>query len=320
MSAPGRHVPVMLREVLDAIAPKAGATYVDGTFGAGGYSRGLLDAAGCRVLGIDRDPSAVRRGQEIARDYSGRLEVVVGRFGDMQDILAARGIAGVAGVALDLGVSSMQLDEPMRGFSFRFDGPLDMRMSADGTSAADLVNEAGEAELADIIFELGEERHARRVARAIVQARKTKRIETTAELAAIVGRVVPKNSAIDPATRTFQALRMAVNDELGEIERGLSAAENVLLPGGRMAVVTFHSLEDRAVKRFLAPRAKPAAKPSRHAPDAPSSARAPSFRLLSKKPVEPSAAEIAVNPRARSAKLRSAERTSAPVWTEGAAA
>jgi len=317
VNAAGSHVPVLLREVIDALAPKSGATYVDGTFGAGGYSRGLLDAAPCQVVGIDRDPSAVARGREIARDYSGRLEVVEGRFGDMREILTRRGIASVAGVALDLGVSSMQLDEPARGFSFRHDGPLDMRMSAKGPSAADLVNDAGESELASIIHELGEERHARRVARAIVAVRKTKRIETTGELAAIVGRVVPRTGGADPATRTFQALRMAVNDELGEIERGLVAAENVLASGGRLAVVTFHSLEDRAVKRFLAARAKPAAKPSRHAPEGGGSAAATSFRLLTKKPIEPGAAEVDANPRARSAKLRAAERTATRVLAEG---
>jgi 16S rRNA (cytosine1402-N4)-methyltransferase len=312
--AAGGHIPVLVREVVAALAPRAGATYVDGTFGAGGYSREMLDAAPCKVVGIDRDPNAVARGQDLARAYPGRLSVVEGRFGDMVEILAKAGIDKVAGVTLDLGVSSMQIDDPARGFSFRADGPLDMRMSREGRSAADLVNELGEDELAEIIRELGEERHARRVARAIVEARKAKRIETTGELAALVGRVVPRSGGIDPATRSFQALRIAVNDELGEIERGLSAAETVLEAGGRLAVVSFHSLEDRAVKRFLAARARPAARPSRHEPESVDKGQAPSFALIAKRPIEPSAAEIAANPRARSAKLRAAKRTAAPVW------
>jgi 16S rRNA (cytosine1402-N4)-methyltransferase len=318
--AAGGHIPVLVREVVAALAPRAGATYVDGTFGAGGYSREMLDAAPCMVVGIDRDPGAVARGQDMARAYPGRLSVVEGRFGDMVEILAKAGIAKVAGVALDLGVSSMQIDDPSRGFSFRADGPLDMRMGREGRTAADLVNALGEEELADLIRGLGEERHARRVARAIVEARKAKRIETTGELAALVARVVPRGGGIDPATRTFQALRIAVNEELEEIERGLSAAETALEPGGRLAVVSFHSLEDRVVKRFLATRARPASRPSRHQPDGDATGASPSFRLISKRPVEPSAAEVAANPRARSAKLRAAERTEAPVWLEERAA
>ena len=313
------HIPVLRDQVVAALAPRDGAVFVDGTFGLGGYAGALLEAADCRVYGIDRDPDAIRRAEAMVTRYAGRLILIEGRFGEMDRLLADRGVDGVDGVALDLGVSSPQLDEAGRGFSFRADGPLDMRMEQAGPSAADLVNEAGEAELADIVFHLGEERHARRVARAIVAARTEAPIERTGRLASIVRSVVPKSKdGIDPATRTFQALRLHVNDELGELDRGLAAAERALNPAGRLAVVTFHSLEDRQVKRFLKARCGEASQPSRHMPVAATAPRAPSFRLIGRKPVVADYAETAANPRARSAKLRVAERTQAPAWEEAA--
>jgi 16S rRNA (cytosine1402-N4)-methyltransferase len=309
------HLPVLLDEVVAALAPRDGAIYVDGTFGAGGYARALLERARCRVLGIDRDPAAVARGRALEAEFPGRLTVAEGRFGEMEAVLAAEGLGEVDGVALDLGVSSPQLDEPERGFSFRADGPLDMRMGRHGQTAADLVNELPEAELAAIVRDLGEERHARRVARAVVAARAAAPISRTGQLADIVRRALPPAAGgIDPATRTFQALRIAVNDELGELDRGLAAAERVLAPGGRLAVVSFHSLEDRRVKEFLRRRSEAAPRVSRHLPAAPA-ARAPSFRLLSRRAVQAGDAELRRNPRARSARLRAAERTDAPAWS-----
>jgi 16S rRNA (cytosine1402-N4)-methyltransferase len=304
-----RHVPVLLNEVVDALQPRDGGRYVDGTFGAGGYTAAMLDRADCRVIAIDRDPDAIAAGRPLAERYAPRLRLIEGRFGDMAELLSAEGVDDVDGVALDLGVSSMQFDQPGRGFSFRASGPLDMRMERKGPSAADLVNEAEEAELADIIWRYGEERRSRRVARAIVEARKDKRIETTGELAEIVRRAVGPQGRdeSDPATRTFQALRIAVNDELGELERGLAAAEQVLAAGGRLAVVSFHSLEDRAVKEFVRARAGRTPGPSRHAPPR-ADARAPALRDLTRKPLTPSAAEVSANPRARSARLRVAEK------------
>jgi 16S rRNA (cytosine1402-N4)-methyltransferase len=304
-----RHVPVLLHEVVDALQPRDGGRYVDGTFGAGGYTAAMLDRADCRVIAIDRDPDAISAGRALAERYAPRLRLIEGRFGDMVDLLSAEGVDDVDGVALDLGVSSMQFDQAERGFSFRASGPLDMRMERNGQSAADLVNEADEAELADIIFRYGEERRSRRVARAIVEARKQKRIETTGELAEIVRRAVGPQGRdeSDPATRTFQALRIAVNDELGELERGLAAAERVLAPGGRLAVVSFHSLEDRAVKDFVRSRAGRTPRPSRHAPPR-ADAEPARLRDLTRKPVLPSDAEVGGNPRARSARLRVAEK------------
>jgi 16S rRNA (cytosine1402-N4)-methyltransferase len=310
------HAPVLLHEALAALAPRDGGLYVDGTFGGGGYSRALLDAAPCRVVAIDRDPAAVARGGDLMREFAGRLTVVEGRFGEMDAILARLGISTVSGIALDLGVASTQLDDPARGFSFRADGPLDMRMGRDGTTAAELVNTLSEKALANLIYIYGEERHARRVARAIVAARRKAPVTRTAELATIVRGAVPASPGLDPATRTFQALRMEVNDELGELERGLLAAERLLAPGARLAIVSFHSLEDRAVKEFFRRRSDLAPRGSRHRPA--ETARAPSFRLIARKPISPAAAEIARNPRARSAHLRAAERTAAPAW--GAAA
>ena len=307
MNQPGAHIPVLLAEVIAALKPRDDGLYLDGTFGAGGYSEAMLRSAACSVVALDRDPAAVARGEDLAKLYGGRLILIEGRFSEMERLLAPLGIARIAGVALDLGVSSMQLDDPGRGFSFRADGPLDMRMGRDGRNAADLINSADEAELAALIREYGEERFARRIARAIIAARPLNR---TGELAAAIRSVVPETGGIDPATRTFQALRIVVNDELDELDRGLAAAERLLEPGGRLAVVAFHSLEDRRVKDFLRRRSADAPRASRHAPV--TRVPAPSFRLITRKPVAPSADEIARNPRARSARLRAAERTDAP--------
>jgi len=303
------HVPVLVNEVVDALRPRDGGRYVDGTFGGGGYSSAILDHAQCEVIAIDRDPDAIAAGQALAERYAPRLRLIEGRFGDMEQLLSAEGVSAVDGVALDLGVSSMQFDQPARGFSFRASGPLDMRMEKSGPSAADLVNEGEESELADILWRYGEERKSRRVAHAIVERRRDKRIETTGELAEIVRRAVGPSARdeSDPATRAFQALRIAVNDELGELERGLAAAEQVLAPGGRLAVVSFHSLEDRAVKEFVRARSGRTPSPSRHAPPR-AAERTATLREMVRKPVLPSAAEVAANPRARSARLRVAER------------
>jgi 16S rRNA (cytosine1402-N4)-methyltransferase len=308
MSAPRpeRHVPVMLTEVLDALAPRDGARYLDGTFGRGSYSRAILAAASTRVLGIDRDPEAVAEGRRLEAENA-RFQMVEGRFGEMEQL--AQDFRPLDGIALDLGVSSPQLDRAERGFSFREDGPLDMRMGQDGPSAADVVNETAEPELADIIFRLGEERRSRAVARAIAEARAKQPITRTLELAEIVRSVVRRAAdRLDPATRTFQALRLYVNDELGELDRGLAAAERLLAPGGRLAVVSFHSLEDTLVKRFLADRAEGRPQGSRHLPVAVQGDQ-PTFRLLFKGALKPGAEEIRLNPRAASARLRAAERT-----------
>jgi 16S rRNA (cytosine1402-N4)-methyltransferase len=297
------HVPVMLSEVLGALAPRDGAHYVDGTFGGGGYTRAILEAADCRVLGIDRDPEAIARGAALAAQFAGRLTLVQGEFSKMESFVDA-----TDGVVLDLGVSSFQFDEPERGFSFREDGPLDMRMSKDGESAADFVNSADEKRLAEVLSRYGEEHQARRIAHAIVLARPVTR---TADLAEIVLKALgpgARKLKIHPATRTFQALRILVNDELGELERGLEAAERVLRPSGRLAVVSFHSLEDRIVKQFLATRSETVSKGSRHAPER-RRAIPPAFKLF--KPGVPSDAEIRSNPRSRSARLRAAEKLAA---------
>jgi 16S rRNA (cytosine1402-N4)-methyltransferase len=308
------HVPVLLEEVVVALAPRDDATYIDGTFGAGGYSAALLDAARCRVLGVDRDPEALRRGAALATRHGGRLTLIEGQFGDMERLVRTASVEPIAGVALDLGVSSLQLDAAERGFSFRLDGPLDMRMGRDGASAAELVAQLGEDELAELIRALGEERFARRVARAIAAARRRGPIRRTGELADIVRAAIPQREpGLDPATRTFQALRIAVNDELGELDRGLAAAERLLQPGGRLAVVAFHSLEDTRVKAFLRRRSGGTAGASRHMPPSPGMP-APSFTLLMRRPIRPRPEEIARNPRARSARLRTAERTAAPPW------
>jgi 16S rRNA (cytosine1402-N4)-methyltransferase len=310
---PARHIPVMLSEVLAALEPRDGQVVIDGTFGAGGYSQALLEAADCKIIAIDRDPEAFRLSGKLAERYPGRLMAVLGRYSEMDAIAASEGFTFVDGVTLDLGVSSMQLDEPARGFSFMQEGPLDMRMGEGGPTAADIVNVLPEAELAAIIARLGEERRARAIAKAIVARRPEQPITTTAELADIVARVLGRkhDEKKHPATRTFQALRLYLNEELDELARGLSAAERLLRAGGRLAVVTFHSLEDRIAKRFLASRSAPPPRASRHLPEARSEIIAPSFRLLNRRPLEPSRAEIARNPRARSARLRAAERTEA---------
>ena len=306
-----RHLPVMLDEVVEYLAPVDGGVYVDGTFGAGGYSRAVLAAAACSVWAIDRDPAAVARGADVAAACAGRLTVLLGCFGDMLGLLERAGVTAVDGVMLDLGVSSMQIDNPERGFSFRQDGPLDMRMGSDGETAADVVNRLPERELADLIHQFGEERASRRIARAIVEYRAHTPITTTGQLAEIVRRVVRRaNDGIDPATRTFQALRIHVNDELGEIERGLAAAERLLKPEGRLVVVSFHSLEDARVKAFLRDRAGEGPRPHRHMPAAPAAA-APVFRALTRRPLRPRPEEISANPRARSARLRAAVRLAA---------
>lgn len=311
MMAPvGPHVPVLLAPILERVGSVAG-TWLDGTFGAGGYSRGLLEAGAGRVIGIDRDREALAGAAAWSGDYGARLELQAGVFGDLETIALAAGAMPLTGIVLDVGVSSMQIDRAERGFSFQKDGPLDMRMGQDGASAADLVNGLPEAMLADILFQLGEERAARRIARAIVADRKSAPFIRTLQLAGLIERLLPrpKPGQLHAATRSFQALRIAVNDELGELVRGLNAAERALAPGGWLAVVTFHSLEDRIVKRFLQLRAGAAPRVSRHAPEADhTEAR---FVLASRKAIVADADELAINPRARSAKLRIARRTDA---------
>jgi len=314
-AAPG-HIPVLGREAVEMLAPCDGGTYIDATFGAGGYSRMILETDGTRVIGIDRDRSAISGGFDLVDQADGRLTLVEDRFSNLADVCAAQGFETVDGVVMDVGVSSMQLDQAERGFSFRLGGPLDMRMGHDGPTAADVVAKASEADLANIIYIFGEERHSRGVARAIVAARKEAPIATTQGLADIIGKVVrSKPNEIHPATRTFQGLRIFVNAELDELHLALSAAERVLKPGGRLAVVSFHSLEDRIVKNFLIERGK-AASGSRHLPEM--TQAIPSFQILTKRPVTPGEAEVSANPRARSAKLRVAERTAAPAHAAGA--
>lgn len=304
MSSPDQpHIPVLLRPLIKAVAPVSGR-WLDGTFGAGGYTRELLNAGAAKVYGVDRDPLAFEMAAPWVGEYGDRLELVEGTFSEL-DTYAT----DLDGVVLDLGVSSMQLDLAERGFSFMKDGPLDMRMSQSGLSAADLVNTADEAELADIIYLYGEERASRRIAKAIIAARP---IQTTLELAKIVESCLPrpKPGQSHPATRTFQALRIAVNDEYGQLAEGLSAAERALRPGGLLAVVTFHSVEDRMVKRFLQARAGKTGNANRYAPEA--EKEAPAFEILTRKAVGPDDQELAENPRSRSAKLRVARRTDAP--------
>jgi 16S rRNA (cytosine1402-N4)-methyltransferase len=309
MSEPARHIPVLSRKAVDMLAPREGI-YIDATFGAGGYSRMILEIAGTRVIGIDRDPTAIAAGVDLVAQSGGRLILVADRFSNLSEICKARGFDAVDGVVMDVGVSSMQLDQAGRGFSFRLDGPLDMRMGDHGPTAAEVIAKASEAELADIIYLFGEERHSRAVARAVVAARKEAPIATTRALADIVSRVVrSKPGDIHPATRTFQGLRIFVNEELEELHLALQAAERLLKPGGRLVVVSFHSLEDRIVKEFFTARSKSGGG-SRHLPE--TKRAAPSFRVLTKRPIVPDEAELAANPRARSAKLRAAERTDAP--------
>jgi 16S rRNA (cytosine1402-N4)-methyltransferase len=305
------HVPVLVSDVVAALQLHGGETAVDGTFGAGGYTRAMLSAGAGRVIGFDRDPDAIEAGGSLVPDP--RLTLVNENFSQMDRVLAERGIGLVDAIALDIGVSSMQLDRAERGFSFQADGPLDMRMSKSGLTAAEYLNSAEEADIARVLRDYGEEPRARAIARAIVAARP---VERTAELAAIVRRAAGfrPGQKTDPATRTFQAIRIHLNAELDELEQGLAAAERSLRPGGRLAVVTFHSLEDRIVKRFFRERSGGTPAGSRHRPvqDDP---RQPTFERVAK-PVSPSERELAANPRARSARLRSAIRTSAPAWKE----
>ncbi len=310
-TAAPRHIPVLRGEALDGLALKPGGLYLDGTFGAGGYTRAILEAfPDTRVIAIDRDPEAIAAGQMLVAAYPGRLVLVHGQFGDLDEIVAENSDGLLDGVVLDIGVSSMQIDEAIRGFSFRNDGPLDMRMSSEGRSAADIVNEADDGELADIIYHYGEDRKSRAIARAIVAARADQPIVTTKRLADIISKVVwAKPHEIHPATRTFQALRIAVNDELGELVKALHAAERVLKPGGRLSVVSFHSLEDRIVKVFLAARSGKNSG-SRHMPTPVGDA--PTFLIEGKWPVAASDTEISENSRARSAKLRVGIRRDSP--------
>ncbi len=302
------HAPVLLHEAMDALALKDGGLYIDATFGGGGYSREMLARARCRVIAYDRDPDAIARGADMACD---RFTLLQGRFGDLS------ADEPVDGVVFDLGVSSFQLDQAERGFSFRADADLDMRMAKAGPSAADAVNKLSEPALAELIYRYGEDDDSRRIARAIVQERAARPINRTGLLADTVERAVGgrKGARVHPATKTFQALRMLVNDELGELARGLSAAERALAPGGRLVVVSFHSLEDRMVKQFITERADAQGRGSRYAPDLPAQ-RAPSLALERRRATAPSEAETEANPRARSASLRWATRTQAPAWDE----
>ena len=314
VGGPARHIPVLLEAVLAALRPQSGQTFIDGTFGAGGYTAALLDA-GANVIAIDRDPNAIAAGQTLVASAGGKLILEQGRFSELDAIARGAGHAQVDGVVLDIGVSSMQIDEAGRGFSFRNDGPLDMRMEAQGPSAADLVNSMEEEALANVIYQYGEERLSRRIARAIVADREATPFTSTLQLARLIGRLVPhKSHEIHPATRTVQALRIAVNDELGELRMALMAAERILAPGGALAIVSFHSLEDRIVKQFLSKRAGRGQARSRRLPGEPETPDF-TFTLDGKQPVTADAAESARNPRARSARLRFAARTDAPAWT-----
>jgi 16S rRNA (cytosine1402-N4)-methyltransferase len=306
---PAHHIPVLGRPALEFLNVHDGGVYIDGTFGAGGYTRAILAAANCKVVGIDRDPTALALGQELAQASQGRLTLAEARFSDLDAVARENSFDAVDGVVLDIGMSSMQLDSAARGFSFRLDGPLDMRMSGEGASAADVVAHASERDLANIIYLLGEERHSRAVARAIVRERAKTPITTTTAFADIVASTVrSRPNDIHPATRTFQALRIFVNDELGELVAALAAAERILKPNGRLVVVSFHSLEDRIVKTFFADRGDTRAG-SRHAPER--KPPQPTFRVITKRPIIADDDEVAHNPRARSAKLRAGERTDA---------
>jgi 16S rRNA (cytosine1402-N4)-methyltransferase len=312
------HVPVLLGEAIAGLAVADGETHVDGTFGAGGYTKALIEKGAAHVYAFDRDPHAIQEGEALAASSGGRLTLVPERFSRMRQALAAREVDKVDGVVLDIGVSSMQLDRPERGFSFQGDGPLDMRMAQEGQSAADFLNHAPEEDIADVIYRYGEEPKSRRIARAIVAARP---LERTGQLAEVVRKALGWHAGMkkDPATRTFQAIRIHLNEELQELEGGLEAAEQVLAPGGRLAVVTFHSLEDRLVKRFLKERSGDVPAGSRHLPVQARDPRAPSFDAVAK-PVRAGEDELRANPRARSATLRVARRTHAPAWKEGAPA
>ena len=310
------HQPVMLDEVLESLQPQDNAVYIDATFGRGGYTRAILEHANCTVIAIDRDPDAIAAGQALVDEMKGRFILKEGPFSSLADLAKSEGFEKIDGIVFDLGLSSPQLDEAERGFSFRLDGPLDMRMEKSGQDAADFINSADEADIAHVIWMYGEERASRRIARAIVKARAEAPITRTKELAKLVQSVMPrpKPGQIDPATRTFQGIRIHINGELDEIEAAMGAAENMLKPEGRLVVVSFHSLEDRIIKTFMLKRSGQGPRPSRHLPDIETAPA--SFSLPSRKPVLPSDDEIAVNPRARSAKLRLAVRTDAPAMKE----
>ena len=311
--APSRHHPVMLAEVLTALAPASGETYIDGTFGAGGYTRAILEAAPCRVLALDRDPSAIAAAGPLCAEFAPRLTLVEAPFSTLLEVARSHTPAphAIDGIVLDIGVSSMQIDQPERGFSFQTEGPLDMRMAASGLTAADVVNTLDEEPLANILYDLGDEKRSRAIARAIVRQRETAPLKTTLDLARLVSRVLGgrRDDGRHPATRSFQALRIHVNNELGELRAALEATEAILKPGGRIVVVTFHSLEDRIVKQFFTERiGSKAGQGSRHLPPAAGAALAPSFRIINQRALRPSQPELDANPRARSAKLRAGIR------------
>ena len=312
ISALTRHVPVLVNEVVAALAPQSGEIFVDGTFGRGGYTRHILTSATCTVYGIDRDPAAVAVGQALMQDLPERFVMLHGTFSNMIDLLSPYSVKTVDGIALDLGVSSPQFEQAERGFSFQNDGPLDMRMSSQGPTAADLVNGLPEAELADVLFAYGEERKSRRIAKAIITRRADQRFERTGDLARVVAQAVSGFRKIHPATKTFQALRIAVNQELDELTSVLDTAERILKPAGRLAVVTFHSLEDRIVKHFLQDRSNARPRASRHIPVATNDIK-PTFQLVFRGAKVPTEQEVEGNRRARSAKLRAARRTDAPI-------
>lgn len=306
------HTPVLLEEAVNALQPQAGGVYLDGTFGGGGYARAILDRAACHLYAIDRDPAALVRAQKLVAEHPSRFGIMLGRISELAHMLALRNVTALDGAVFDLGLSSYQIDDPARGFSFRHDGPLDMRMGQTGRNAADIVNGYSESDLADILFKYGDEKASRRVARAIIERRSIQKFATTSDLAAVIRSVVREDkSGIDPATRSFQALRIAVNEELADIEAALEQASLLLRPKARLVVVSFHSLEDRIVKHFFAASAGRLPAPSRHDPAGLKQAAAPRFTLVTKSPVTPNAAEILSNPRARSAKLRVMERLAA---------
>lgn len=313
------HIPVLLAEVLTHLQPADGEIYLDATFGAGGYSKAILDAADCQVVAIDRDATAIAAAASICARFAGRLTLHQARFSRMEQVVAKAQAGPLDGIVLDVGVSSMQLDQAARGFSFQNDGPLDMRMGGDGPSAASILARADEGLIADILYYLGDERRSRAIARAIVKARAEQPLERTSQLAELVTRVLGrhKSEAKHPATRTFQALRIYINDELGELAQALYASERLLKPGGRLVVVTFHSMEDRIVKRFLRARCGGLAAGSRHLPGPVEKEKPASFQFVNRRPVSPNKKETNVNPRARSAKLRAAKRTGEPAWPGG---
>jgi len=306
------HIPVLRDEAVAMLRPRENTLLLDGTFGGGGYAKAILAAADCRLIALDRDPAAVARGAVLAEMMPGRFRILGGRISQIAELLSAAGITALDGAVFDLGVSSYQIDDPARGFSFRHDGPLDMQMGGAAGTAAELVNSLSESELADILYEFGEEKASRRIAKAIVLRRAEQSFKTTSDLAGVIRSVVrPDKSGIDPATRSFMALRIAVNDELGDIEAGLAQTAALLRAGARLVSVSFHSLEDRVVKRYFAKLSGREPGVSRHDPAGLQSVAAPGFRLLTGRPVVASEAELRANPRARSAKLRAVERLAA---------